>query len=199
MKSLTVGRAFIDNNFGLKNRFNPCLHFSFAILLVLFTSACTKSPPPAVSDLVKIGAPNFAGANTKNFTSATQSILISGNCDKLSTELDYSEDGGAWTKFASNCTAGTFSVTVPLPAGMTHVSFRAKGHIDYSSSAIANVQFLLPPSSPTLEFVQSSASDQSDAVGPGAQTSMSLNMDGVIWSGAANNVITTMPGVVYGP
>ena len=178
--------------------FKQSVHLFFIITLILFTTSCTKSPDPDVTDLIKVRTPTFTGLTSRNFTSASTTFTLAGECDPISRGLDWSRDGTTWTQFATDCASGTFSTNITLTSGQSHIRVRAKGKFSNSASASAHVRFLLPPTEPSVEFVQSSASDNSDNVGRGVQSSMNLVTDGIVITGPTKTVTTSVPGAVYG-
>lgn len=166
-------------------------------ILLLFTG-CIPSPPPEVSDLIKMATPSFGGLTTKNFTTPSQTFTLSGECDKLAHSVEFALGTKSYTQIADKCPDGTFTKTVTLIEGYTEIRVRAKGKFNYSDEAIAKVNFVLPPTAPYHTMVQSSASDHSDLAGWGTQNTMGLNITGQSSSSSSHRMEVYLPGVVYG-
>ncbi len=138
--------------------------------VILSTVACTKSPGGSVEELIKTAPPMFNGQLTATFYSPTTTHLLTGTCDPISYALEYSLDNQAsWITYPGGCPNATFSVTV-LFSSRKKVYVRAKTKTGYTATAIATIRLLLPPTSPVLNFVQSSSSDMED--GRGSQSAI---------------------------
>lgn len=163
-----MGRLFASTSILIKSRW-PFLGTVFLSLNFVLLTACTKSPGGSVEELIKTNPPNFGGQLTKTFLSPSTSYLLSGNCDPISYGVEWSYNNSTWTEFTGGCPAGTFSLTVVF-AGRKTVYVRARTKTGYTATAIATIRLLLPPTSPQLNLVNGSNSDNED--GAGMQSSM---------------------------
>jgi hypothetical protein len=128
-----------------------------------FSTGCTKSPGGSVEELIKTNPPNFGGLLTKTFLSPSTTYQLDGNCDPISYATQWSYDNSNWTDFsgAGGCPNGTFTLTVNF-AGRKKVYVRSKTKTGYTATAIATIKLLLPPTSPHLNLVNGSSSDNED-------------------------------------
>src|SRR5689334_7227375 len=88
---------------GNDRRFKQIRFISSWIVYTLLISSCMKSPPPQVSDLIKIKPPTFSGLSEKSFTVPSQVNIFNGECDPMTRLLQYNLDGGAWKDFGTDC------------------------------------------------------------------------------------------------
>src|SRR4051812_21391661 len=99
---------------GLANFINIDAARKLLANLVLFSAtllvACVKSPPPKVSDLIKVGTPTFDKKLFKAYTIPSHTFTLSGECDLQSRLLEYTYDEINWNKIADGCPAGTFTI-----------------------------------------------------------------------------------------
>ncbi len=149
-----------------------CKHSLFVCCVYLFvtsTIACTKSPGGSVEELIKTAAPNFNGLLTQTFLSASTTYVLNGNCDPISYGVEWSYNNSTWTEFPGGCPLGTFTLTVNF-GGRKKVYIRARTKTGYTATAIATIKLLLPPTSPRLNLVNGSVSD--DEEGRGMQASL---------------------------
>lgn len=167
-------------------------------IFVATSVACSQSPAPRVEELIKVTTPTLGGTIERHYTSPSQNFNLTGECDTTSRSLDYSLNGSTWTQFATDCSGETFTVpTLTLTEGLTKVYVRAWGKFSATSSAVANVRFVLPPSSPLLTFGSSVKSDSSDRKGIGTQNIVGDFIPGAPAAAGNLKLHTMVPGIIY--
>lgn len=170
-------------------------HFGTAMLLLC--AACSQSPPPKVTELIKVGVPTLGGARYRSYTSPTITYNLTGECDVTSRTLQYSTDNATWIDFAASCPTGSFTLPVNITTGSITIYVRAWGKFTATDSSQADIRFTPPSSSPLLNMVVSSRSDRSDLVGPGTQNVMSDFSTGAPSTSVSNRLYLHTPGIVY--
>jgi hypothetical protein len=181
---------------GLPLIFEKCMmlfHGTFgSALAVLSLAACAKSPSPTISPSVNIESPKFDGNITK-LTTATQSFVLTGTCDRDVDGLQYSLDSTTWTDVSGGCT-GTFTIRANVNRTLT-LSVRAKVKIFFSDMAQVLVSFVPPPTSTSLTFVSSSNSD-SDS-NPNVVNTLGPSFSGQVLSNGQVALKTYLPRMIY--
>lgn len=173
------------------------LFVAFLFVQLVFGTACTKSPGGSVEELIKTAPPMFNGALTATFYSPTTTHQLVGSCDPISYAIEYSLDNQAsWITYPGGCPNSTFTFPV-LFASRKKVFVRAKTKTGYTATAIATIRLLLPPTSPVLNFVQSSSSDMED--GRGSQSSIEHNFTALSETNGTVKIQTSVVDTAYGP
>lgn len=181
----------------MRDRNRLFIGWRFSAGLFLLCAACSQSPPPKVTELIKVGVPTLGGARYRSYTSATITYNLTGECDVTSRTLQYSTDNATWTDFAASCPTGTFTLPVNITTGAITIYVRAWGKFTATDSSQADIRFTPPSSSPLLNMVASSRSDRSDLIGPGSQNVMSDFASGAPSTSATKRLYLQTPGIVY--
>jgi hypothetical protein len=148
-----------------------------------------------VSELITTNPPTFLGKSTASFTTTTELFTLNGECDPKSKGLEWSQTGILWTTIAGGCTNGKFSFSLSIPHQKV-ISVRAVTEVSHTSSAVATITFVQPPTSPTLQVV--TAGTQVDNGEAGVQFTMSEVTDGTPMVSATTQLDTHVTGIVYG-
>lgn len=155
MRIKNMGRAYSNQMDSLVKQHM----FVLCVCLVLFTSACTKSPGGSVEELIKTNPPNFNGQLTATFWSPSNTYQLDGNCDPIGYATQWSTDNSNWTDFAGQggCPNGTFTLTVNFSA-RKRIYVRTRTKTGFTATAIATIRLQLPPTSPNINLVNASSS-----------------------------------------
>lgn len=166
------------------------------IPMCLLMLACGQSPSPTVSDLVSIAPPSFSNTSSRFLTTPSKVTILRGTCDPVSYGIEYSIDGSDWTTLSSGCAQdGTFAITVTVEKTLKILA-RAKTKYSVTSSAEANVRYLLPPTSSSLSFVV--ASNSGDQPNSRMDFAMAHSLDGASSGNGSVFIDTHLPGIVHG-
>lgn len=172
------------------------LRRSCLYLIMISLTACAKiSSDPEIEELIKTRAPTFDGQASKIYIVPGVNNTITGECDPISKTIEYSFDSSTWVSITGGCPAGTFSVAVHS-APRRHVYARSKTKTGYTSSGHAQVDLAVPPSSPEMNAVISSRTDDDGATG-GTNT-LGYNFTGDSSASAAHNAHFGIIGTTYG-
>lgn len=179
----------------MKTMLVHCLRIVLSVFCFAFIVGCSKLSDPTSEELIKTDPPLFLGKAMRDFTTPTVLYDLEGECDPKSFGIEYSYDDVVWTTLPGGCKNSHFKIHV-LVNSRKQVYARAKTKFGFTSSAIASIRFLLPPTSPAYSVVTSgNAINEGDL---GVQSSMGISMTSAPMASASMKLDSDVTGIVYG-
>ncbi len=172
----------------------------FFIFSISILSACVQSSSPNVTELIPTERPAIGGQYNVTLTSSSSTFNIAGTCDTKSYGTEYTSNGGATWIDLGPCTTGTFTFNVVI-VSTARVEIRSRTKFAFTSSTIANVRVVIPPTANLLSLVTASHSDVSSLTSPTLSFTMSPYMTGKREPPALStfNMDHLTTGIAYGP
>lgn len=182
--------------------FRSCEFFNrfardFCILFTgIFLISCSQeSQEPISEELSKVTAPTIGGLASSSLSTTSQFYILNGECDATGRQLQWSEDAAAWVEVDGGCAGGTFSQRITVQESKI-VYIRSLTKKGYTSPASVYIRLVLPPTSPSFQFV-SSGSRARVGQHPLPFTA-SGTFNGVSDSSDTMNLDSHITGIVYG-